>query len=454
MKNVIIYTRVSTDDQALNGFSLPHQLKTLTDYCTLLGYNLIKHFQDDFSAKTFERPEYLKLEQYCKANKKDVDLILFTRWDRFSRQCEFALSKIRMFQKIGIEVNSLEQKVDYSALEHKILLSIYLSSPESENDKISLRTIEGSRRARIEGCWTGPPFGYNNHRVGNKSTLELNEKAELVLKAFKLLSTGLRNSEAIRKELYKEGLKLHKQAFLNLIRNITYTGKILVKEWKKEEMEIVEGLHPAIISEDLFFHVQRVLDKRNRLKDKIKIQNEHFPLRGHLECKVCGGNLTASASTSRNKDRHFYYHCQKGCKERFRADEANHAFEEYLTSLQFPEELEELYTFIVKDVFSSRSGDKENQIKKFREDIAKNQVLLESTEDKFISNQINDVQYKSISNRYKSVIRERMSRRTNSIFLLYKSIKTDLVSIESKKASISTGLSTMAPEAGLEPATL
>ena len=75
MKNVLLYTRVSTDEQANKGFSLPFQKETLERFCSLKNYNVLQHFQEDYSAKTFERPEWKKLLLYCKANRKDIDSI-------------------------------------------------------------------------------------------------------------------------------------------------------------------------------------------------------------------------------------------------------------------------------------------------------------------------------------------------------------------------------------------
>lgn len=85
MKKAIIYTRVSTDDQADRGYSLPYQEERLRKYCELNNIMIVAHHQDDHSAKTFDRPEFKKLLTFCKKNPGDVDLLLFTNWSRFSR---------------------------------------------------------------------------------------------------------------------------------------------------------------------------------------------------------------------------------------------------------------------------------------------------------------------------------------------------------------------------------
>ena len=71
--NVIIYKRVSTDDQADRGFSLQHQQKVLTDFCNLKGYEIIDIYTEDYSGKTFERPEWKKIMEYIRKNKGKVN---------------------------------------------------------------------------------------------------------------------------------------------------------------------------------------------------------------------------------------------------------------------------------------------------------------------------------------------------------------------------------------------
>ena len=212
MRNAIIYTRVSTDDQADKGFSLPHQKEILLKYCNFKNIRVIRHYQEDYSAKTFDRPEFHKLLTFVKANKREINLLLFTRWDRFSRNIEEAYRVIRQMREMGVEVNSIEQPLDLSQPDTKIMLAIYLAVPEVKNDKISIRTIEGSRRARKEGCWTGTaPFGYKNARNENgKSTLVPNNKAAIVKKAFETYATGIYAMDEVRKMLRPKGLTVCK----------------------------------------------------------------------------------------------------------------------------------------------------------------------------------------------------------------------------------------------------
>lgn len=79
-----MYIRVSTDEQA-NGNSLPYQEERLRKYCEVNNIEVVALYSDDHSAKTFDRPAFKKLLSHIKKNRNDVDLLLFLKWDWFSR---------------------------------------------------------------------------------------------------------------------------------------------------------------------------------------------------------------------------------------------------------------------------------------------------------------------------------------------------------------------------------
>lgn len=402
MSNVIIYTRVSTDEQADKGFSLRHQKEVLELYCKQKGYGILTHFQEDYSAKNFNRPEFNKLLVYLKSNRKHVDQILFTRWDRFSRNQEEAYRVIRQFRNMGIEVNAIEQPLDLTQADSKVMLAVYLVMPEVENDKISIRTKQGLRRAQKEGCFTGiAPFGYRNSRTEDeKSTLAIKtELAPIIQTAFSEYATGNYSTEDIRKRYFK-GHKISKQSLINMLKNPTYIGKILIKAWKKEDECVVEGLHPAIIDETTFNRVQqRFRRKRVAPVHKDSEIDEQLPLRGHLICRNCNRALTGSASRGGSGIRHFYYHCQPKCKERFKASEANQLFEDLLEELTIKEDVKTLYHQILKRSFQGGKSERELKKRVLEKELNKLKERLDSIETKFFDDLI-DV---STFNRMKAV---------------------------------------------------
>lgn len=514
--NAIIYTRVSTDEQAKSGYSLPHQQTILSTYCKFNKINILKHYQEDYSAKDFDnRPEFSKLLDYVKVNKKNVDQILFTRWDRFSRNQEQALKIIRELKDLGIQVNAVEQPLDMTQPDSKVMLSVYLVIPEVENDKNSIRTRAGMRKAMRMGCFMGiAPRGYINSRnIDGHSTLNIDSAiAPFISAAFEDFSLGIYSAEEVRKKYYKLGLKISKQGFLNLLKNPVYLGKIVVPEWQKEEMEIVTGYHEAIVDELTYNKVQ-VIFAGKKTKVSLKRRDDEFPLRNHLICDCCGKKLTASFSKSRNGNKYAYYHGNTGCKARFRADFANECFLNFLGQFQLKPEIGTLYLTILKDVFCNEEKNRDKQKEKLQTQINNLNHKLESLTDKFIDDKLDQVTYRRTKSKIDAEIsqaefdlnqinteREKLdvyiefgisfltglknfyetstvkikrqivgsifpesliflnekyrTTQLNSFVEILFSNSRELETLENRKAGISTGLSRKAPPLGLEPRTL
>jgi site-specific DNA recombinase len=328
MLTVDLYIRVSTDEQADRGYSQRDQEERLRKYCEHNQLTIRRVIYEDHSAKTFERPEWKRLLLDLKRHKGQIDLILFTKWDRFSRNAGDAYQMINTLRKVGVEPQAIEQPLDMSVPESKIMMAVYLAAPEVENDRRALNVINGMRRARKEGRWMGPaPKGYTNKSKENGDKyIAINEDEAIHLRwAFQEIAQGFFNTEQIWKMALQKGLKCSKHNFWLAIKNPVYCGKIFVHKYKDEEARVVPGQHEGIISEELFYKVQDVLDGRGKTS-RPKIQSiDEFPLRGFLICPTCGRMLTGSRSKGRNNYYH-YYHCVPQCGARFKTESANTEF--------------------------------------------------------------------------------------------------------------------------------
>jgi hypothetical protein len=89
-----------------------------------------------------------------------------------------------------------------------------------------------------------------------------------------------------------------------------------------KEAHYIKSVHESLISEGLLYNVWVILNGKMRMTVVSNKQKDELPIRGFLICAKCIGQLTGSASKGKYQ-RYFYYHCQPGCKERFRADDAN-----------------------------------------------------------------------------------------------------------------------------------
>jgi hypothetical protein len=172
-----------------------------------------------------------------------------------------------------VEPQAIEQPLDMEVPENKMMLAIYLTAPEIENDRRALNTFYGLRRARKEGRWVAQaPVGYvNKHDERGKKFIDINPpKAKIMEWIFEELAKGIYSSEQVFKKASEMGLECKKNNFFNLIRNPVYCGKIRITRYKDEDEHTVEGLHEAIVSESLFYDVQDILNGKKRIEKTTK----------------------------------------------------------------------------------------------------------------------------------------------------------------------------------------
>ncbi len=404
-QKAILYIRVSTDEQADKGYSLQHQEERLRKYCELQNIQVLELFKEDYSAKTFHRPEFTKLLAFLKKNRHVADLLLFTKWDRFSRNAADAYSMISTLDKLGMEPQGIEQPLDLTIPENKIMLAFYLAAPEVENDRRALNVIVGMRRAKKEGRWMATaPKGYKNARDGNNRPIIMpSEDAPIIKWAFEEIAKGASHINDIRRLCNKKGLICSQNNFYKLVRNSVYCGKIFIPAYKDEEECYSYGKHEPIITEQLFYEVQDVLNGKRKVLAVKKTRREALPLRGFLQCPRCGGTLTGSASKGTG-GLYYYYHCMKGCKERVSAERVNMRFIDALSTITVNKNVIDTYYRIMADKFKATGKDKSHAMNKVQEQIDKNRERLNKARQMMLDNEIDAKEHREIKKEYETVI--------------------------------------------------
>ncbi len=405
MEKVIHYVRVSTDEQADKGYSLRDQEDKLARHSTEKGCEVVAIYREDFSAKAFDnRPEFQKLLNFVKKNRGEVHKLKFVRWDRFSRNATDALVMIRDLERYGVSVEAIDQPLDLTVPESRILLMIYVATPQVENDRRSLNTKMGMRRAKLEGRWcTTAPFGYRFSRDERNKPILIKDghKAELVKTCFEMYASGLYDKMEVLRLMRPQGMTLERNRFTQLFHNCLYAGRIVVEAHGKEPEQIVTGVHVPIIDLELFEKVQDVAGGKRHVLSKPKTVKEELPLRGFLVCPTCGGNLTGSASRGKSGKRFYYYHCQPGCKTRFNATEANQLFEEWLRQISLKPEHVQSYMKAVESVYATNEGDRRAEIRSITEEIKRVEACILKTGKCFVEGSIDEDVYRTLNASYK-----------------------------------------------------
>jgi DNA invertase Pin-like site-specific DNA recombinase len=146
-----IYARVSTRDQ-----SCELQIRDLRAYCVARGFELVREYVDvGQSGAKDSRPELNKLMD--DARKRQFDIIIVWRFDRFARSTKHLLTALEEFRSLGIQFISYQENVDTSTPLGQALFTIVSAVAQLERELIRERVTAGIRNARANGKQLGRP---------------------------------------------------------------------------------------------------------------------------------------------------------------------------------------------------------------------------------------------------------------------------------------------------------
>jgi site-specific DNA recombinase len=312
----VIYIRVSSEEQVEN-FSLSTQEELCRRDAKYKGYEIDQVFREEGkSAKTITgRPELLKLLDYCKKNKKDINAVYVYRLDRLSRQTSDYLAIRKKLFDYNIAIISASEPTGNSPTE-KLLETVLASFAQHDNDVRSERTKNGMRARFLSGLITNHvPLGYIN-QAGY--ALKDPQSFSKVKKAWDIMATGTKSLREVANILNDQNItykgKVHKvriNTMQRIFRNKFYMGILRSDKYPEE----VRGQHIPLVTEEQFYKVQAILDGRNvstPIMPRKSRDNKDFPLRRILRCSKCGTPFTGAWSRGRST-RYGYYFCRSRC---------------------------------------------------------------------------------------------------------------------------------------------
>lgn len=351
MKSAYLYVRVSTDEQKRKGYSLPEQEDRLLKYCESNTIHIKGIYREDFSAKNFNRPEWKKLLlQIKKERSKEENTILFIKWDRFSRNIQYAYEMIGILRKHNTRAMAIDQPVDLDIPESSVMLAVYLSVPEAENTRRALNTANGMRRARLMGRHPNKaPMGFMNlTAIDGRKIISLKQpEANIIRWIFLQLAKNIYTISEVRRMAINKGLLCSSSYFFRLIRNPVYCGLIPVIV-NDEEEKLIKGNHEALISVSTFNEVQKVINTKRKVSSRSEDLKAAFYLTGFLICPQCGKKLCGSFSKGSSK-KYPYYHCRAKCKTRISSVLLNYNYEINIRRLMLSEKSIPLFDAILDD---------------------------------------------------------------------------------------------------------
>lgn len=282
MKRVLLYIRVSTSKQDIEGYSIPMQKTRLIAYCKAQGWVVAGIYIDPgFSGASLDRPAMVSMLKAIEAKKGDV--VLVYKLDRLSRSQRDVLYLIEdVFEPNGIAFVSVQESFDTSSIYGKAMLSILSAFGQMERAVITERTMMGRVGRAEKGYWHGGgdwPIGYNY--VDGELVVDPVE-AQQVRDVYQMYADGYSVTEITRRmdgRTTKHGDWSHTGTVGNVLDNPLYAGYIHF------DGVLEKGLHEAIVSEELN---ARVKARRKRLRHAEASGDSEYLLTGLIYCDCCG----------------------------------------------------------------------------------------------------------------------------------------------------------------------
>lgn len=293
---IVIYIRVSTEEQAKEGYSLASQQERAIKFIeSQENWVLVDIYIDDGkSAKDLNRPEMQRLIKDAKDKKFDV--VVFYKLDRLVRSVKDLHELLQLFDKNDVKIRSVTEIFDTTSALGRFFLTLVAAMAEWERETISERVLENMGKKAKGGERNGakPPFGY---KVVNSKLEVVEEEAAIVREMYRLYSKGNGLGSIVK---FLQGFNIQKsiRTIGRMLDNPVYCGKI---RWgnnsKKIDTIIVDSEEiPAIISEETFLEVQKQREK-NTKEGKKATSPYHFS--GVLRCARCGSALSGQFKKQR-----------------------------------------------------------------------------------------------------------------------------------------------------------
>lgn len=315
MRKVAVYARVSTREQAEEGYSIQVQLEKLRLFCQAKSWVVIKEYVDaGFSGGSLKRPAMSELIYDAKHRK--FDMVLVYKLDRLSRSQKDTLYLVEeLFNEYNIKFTSMSENFDTSTPLGMATLGILSVFAELERSQIKERMALGRNERAKEGKFhggAGVPIGYRYIPEDDKMVID-DYEAMQVRRVFEMFIAG-NSINSIHKYLrsnftHKRGdYSRTDKTVYNMLKNKTYLGLT------KHRGEIYEGQHEPIISQETFDKAQKLMKLRKNEQPETSAFKIVTLFGGLLRCKKCGSRLSKFTSYYKLKDgtrkQLDYYKCQ------------------------------------------------------------------------------------------------------------------------------------------------
>ena len=353
-----LYMRVSTEDQAREGFSLPEQKERLESFCKFKGYEIIDYYEDaGISAKTGNhRPEFERLKNDIKAKK--VNMIVALKLDRITRSIYDWENLMTFLDENDAYLDCVNDEINTTSANGKMISRLLMSVSQNEIERTSERTKIDMAGAIKQGHIPHvAPLGYKHEN--KKLVIDYTTK-DIVIRIFDLYYNGMsykKISNLLNKEKVLGKDNWRDSTIVGIIENEIYKGDFVHGKNTKHPTYYEDVVEP-IISKEMWEDCQ-VQKKKNSRSYQRTLTYLYLQ---KLKCPKCGRILGGKATTKKNGNTYFYYYCND-CKIQFKEKVINDYFSQFIDELtEYDSVVNQFFLPMIKQKFDEPREQLEKEI--------------------------------------------------------------------------------------------
>lgn len=354
-----LYMRVSTEDQAREGFSLPEQRERLESFCKFKNYEIIDYYEDaGISAKTGNhRPEFERLKDDIRAKK--INTIVALKLDRITRSIYDWENLMTFLDENNAYLDCVNDEINTTSANGKMISRLLMSVSQNEIERTSERTKVGL--AGAIKCGHIPhiaPLGYKHE--DKKLVIDYSTK-DVVVRIFDLYYNGYSYQKI--SNLFNEEKVLGKDnwrdsTIVTILENEIYKGDFVHGKRTKNPTYYEDVVEP-IVSKEMWADCQ-VQKKKNSRSYQRTLTYLYLQ---KLKCPKCNRILGGKATTKENGKTYFYYYCND-CKVQFKESLINEYFEQFIDELtEYDSVVNQFFLPMIKQKFDEPKEQLEKEIK-------------------------------------------------------------------------------------------
>ena len=367
MLETAIYVRVSTDEQAQEGYSIRAQEEKLRDYAKVKEWLVYKVYIDDGigGGNITARPAINEMIEDVKNGR--VKNVLIFKIDRLTRNLIDLINLVALFNEQDCAFNSLSESIDTHSATGRMFIKILGIFAEFERENISERVRLGFERKVREGyslCSThNPSYGYSR-KIGEKIQTINEKEAVIVQEIFRIFLESPISYHHIARNLNDRNIptrthsKWWGRTISDILTNCNYKGYVRYCTEDKERYFETKGHHEPIISEEVFDDVQAIIKKRAvKVYKKHPRENNYFA--GIIFCGICNAKMMVYGKYIKDEDGNDISDVSYACPNRRKKEcdaisskqaKIESAFIEYINNFEDFDTLDEIQLVMKKEI--------------------------------------------------------------------------------------------------------